>query len=109
MKYELILTQPLSSSRDTDFTSGSLLHAARVRTAIRTNQAIRRNREREGCSALLAGNGLAVHVNGEAACFTDHLLRTGERFDIGAATAAVTSFAFMRPHFIIFGMQAVEL
>ena len=85
------------------------LHPPRICTAIRAHHVVCRYRKRESCSAFLAGDGLAVYVYREAARFAYHLLRAGERFDVRATTAAVTSFAFMRPHFIIFGVQAIEL
>ena len=84
------------------------LHPPRIRTAIRTHHMIGRNRERQQRSALLAGDGLTADIQCEAARFANHLLRAGERFNVRAATAAVTLFAFMRLNFIIFGIQAVE-
>ena len=85
------------------------LHPPRIRTAIRTHHMIRRNRERQQRSTLLAGDGLAVHVYREPARFTYHLLGTGERFHIRAATAAMALLRFMRLDFVIFRIQAVEL
>lgn len=87
----------------------SPLHPPRIRTAIRTDHMIRRHGERQQRSTFLAGNGLAVHVNREAARFAHDLLRAGEGFDVRAALSAMTLFAFMRLHFIVFCVQAVKL
>ncbi len=58
-------------------------------------------------SALLAGDGMTVHVNGEAARFTHHLFRALECFEFRAALTDVTLLRFVRLDFIIFGIQTV--
>jgi hypothetical protein len=101
----LALFDVISSSIQTPtiFLSMTLaLHSSCICTAIGTYDIVYRNWERQKRAAFLAGDGLAVHVNRKAAGFAHHLLCARERFDVRAATAAVTLFAFMRLYFIIF-------